>query len=319
MKILVTGGAGFIGSNFIRYLLNKYQDYKICNLDKLTYAGNLENLRDIQKHPRYKFIKGDIQNRKLVLDIMKQSDAVIHFAAESHVDNSIRDSNEFINTNVKGTQVLLDCAKICRINKFMYISTDEVYGTIKKGFSKEDDPFLPNSPYAASKAAAEMLARSYYQTFKVPIIITRSSNNFGPYQHTEKMMALFITNLLQGKKVPLYGDGLNIRDWIHVHDNCEAIDTVFHKGEIGEAYNIGGGNPKTNFEITTIILNALNKDDSYINFVKDRLGHDRRYALNINKIKKLGWKPKKPFDQALKATIEWYKMNRKWWLKLKKS
>lgn len=317
MKILVTGGAGFIGSNFIRYILNKYKNYKICNLDKLTYAGNLNNLKGIEKHPNYKFLKGDICNKRIVLDIMKQSDAVINFAAETHVDNSIRDSNEFVNTNTKGTQTLLDCAKICRIQKFMQISTDEVYGSIQKGSSKEEDQLEPNSPYAASKSAADMLTKAYQTTFKIPIIITRSSNNFGPYQHPEKMMPLFITNLLRGRKVPLYGNGLNIRDWIHVQDNCEAIDLTFHKGKIGEIYNVGGNNEKTNLEITKLLLKELGKDEEYIEFVKDRLGHDRRYSLNISKIKKLHWKPKKNFEKALKETIQWYRENRKWWLKLK--
>ncbi|MBL7147234.1 MAG: dTDP-glucose 4,6-dehydratase [Nanoarchaeota archaeon] len=317
MKILITGGAGFIGSNFIKYMLNKYKNYKICNLDKLTYAGNLDNLKDLENNPNYRFIKGDICKKKLVLDIMKQSDALINFAAETHVDNSIRDSNEFINTNTKGTQILLDCAKICRIQKFMQISTDEVYGSIQKGSSKEEDILAPNSPYAASKAAADMLTRAYHTTFNVPTLITRSSNNFGPYQHPEKMMPLFITNLLKGKKVPLYGNGLNIRDWIHVQDNCEATDLIFHKGKIGETYNIGGNNEETNIEITRILLKELDKDEKYIEFVKDRLGHDRRYSLNISKIKKLDWKPKKNFEQALKETIQWYRENRKWWLKLK--
>lgn len=317
MKILVTGGYGFIGSNFIRYMLNKYKNYKICNLDKITYAGNPDNLKDLEKHPNYKFIKGDICNKRLVLDIVKQSDVVINFAAETHVDNSIKDSNEFINTNVKGTQVLLDVAKICRIQKFIQISTDEVYGSIPKGSSKEEDNLEPNSPYSASKAAGDMLTRAYNTTFKVPTIITRSSNNYGPYQYPEKLIPLFITNLLSGKKVSLYGDGLNVRDWLHVQDNCEAIDFILHKGETGETYNIGGGNEKTNFEITTLILNELNKDDSYIEFVKDRLGHDRRYSLNISKLKKLGWKPKKNFEKYIKETINWYKENRKWWLKLK--
>lgn len=317
MKILVTGGAGFIGSNFIRYMLDKHKNYKICNLDKLTYAGNLDNLKDLENHPRYRFVKGDICNKRLVLDVIKHSDAVINFAAETHVDNSIKDSNEFINTNVKGTQTLLDCAKLCRIQKFIQISTDEVYGSIQRGSSKEEDKLEPNSPYAASKAAADMLTKSYHVTFKVPIIITRSTNNFGPYQYPEKLIPLFITNLLSGKKVPLYGDGLNVRDWLHVRDNCEAIDLILHKGEIGETYNMGGENEKNNFEITKLILKELNKDDSYIEFVKDRPGHDRRYSLNISKIKKLKWKPKKNFEKCIKETINWYRENRKWWLKLK--
>lgn len=317
MNILVTGGCGFIGSNFIHYMLNKHKDYKICNLDKLTYAGNLDNLKDFERHPRYRFIKGDICNKRLVLDIVKQSDAIINFAAETHVDNSIKDSNEFINTNIKGTQILLDVAKLCRIQKFIQISTDEVYGSIKKGSSKEEDKLEPNSPYSASKAAADMLVRSYNVTFKVPAVITRSSNNYGPYQYPEKLIPLFITNLMSGKKVPLYGDGLNVRDWLNVQDNCEAIDSILHKGEIGEIYNIGGASEKTNFEITKLVLKELNKDDSYIEFVKDRPGHDRRYSLNISKLKKMGWKPKKNFEKGIKETVKWYRENRKWWLKLK--
>lgn len=318
MNILVTGGCGFIGTNFIRYILDKHENYKVCNVDKLTYGGNLENLKDLEKNSRYKFVKGDICNKNLVLDVMKQSDIVVHFAAESHVDNSIRDSNAFIHSNVKGTQTLLDAAKLCRIQKFIQISTDEVYGSIIKGSSKETDILEPNNPYSASKAAGDMLARAYNVTFNVPIIITRSSNNFGPYQHPEKLIPLFVTNLLRGKKVPLYGDGLNVREWLYVMDNCEAIDKVLHKGEIGEIYNIGGGTEQTNFEITKLLLKELGKDDSYVDFVKDRLGHDRRYALNISKIKKLGWKPKYSFEKALKETVNWYRENRKWWLKLKK-
>ncbi|MBM3200266.1 dTDP-glucose 4,6-dehydratase [Candidatus Woesearchaeota archaeon] len=316
MRILITGGCGFIGSNFIRHILDKYKDYKICNLDKLTYAGNLENLKDLETHPRYKFVRGDICNKKLVFDIMKHSNAVINFAAETHVDNSIKDSNEFINTNIKGTQTLLDAAKLCNIRRFIQISTDEVYGSTNKP-SKEEDTLEPNSPYAASKASADMLARAYNVTFKVPTVITRSSNNFGPYQHPEKLIPLFTTNLLSGKKVPLYGDGLNVRDWMYVIDNCEALDLILHQGETGHIYNLGGGNEKTNFEITKLILRELGRDDSCIEFVKDRLGHDRKYSLNTSKIRKMGWKPKHSFESALKETISWYRENRKWWLRLK--
>ncbi|MBU4502675.1 MAG: dTDP-glucose 4,6-dehydratase [Nanoarchaeota archaeon] len=317
MNILVTGGCGFIGSNFVRYMLDNHKNYKICNIDKLTYGGNLENLKDIEKNPKYNFIKGDICNKNLVLDIMKQSDVVVHFAAESHVDNSIRDSNAFIHSNVKGTQTLLDAAKLCRIQKFIQISTDEVYGSITKGSSKEIDILEPNNPYSASKAAGDMLARAYNITFDVPTIITRSSNNFGPYQHPEKLIPLFVTNLLRGKKVPLYGDGLNVREWLYVIDNCEAIDKILHKGQIGEIYNIGGGTEQTNFEITKLLLKELDKDDSYVDFVKDRPGHDRRYSLNISKMKKMGWEPKYDFKEAIKETAKWYRENRKWWLKLK--
>lgn len=319
MKLLITGGLGFIGSNFIRQMMNKYPDYKIVNLDKMTYAGNPENLKDIEKNPNYKFVRGDISDEKLVNELVsgEKPDAIVHFAAESHVDRSIHGSLDFVQTNVMGTRVLLDAAKNNKIGRFVYISTDEVYGDIEVGAFKEDDPFRPNSPYSASKAAGDLLARAYFKTFKLPVVITRSSNNYGPYQYPEKLMPLFITNILEGKKVPLYGDGLNIRDWLYVLDNCAGIDTVLHKGTDGEAYNIGGDNERTNREITDIILKELGKDESWIEYVKDRPGHDRRYALDSSKIKKLGWEPKYDFETAIREKVSWYKNNADWWKRIK--
>lgn len=315
MNILVTGGAGFIGSNFIRYITKKYPKYKVCNLDKLTYAGNLDNLKGTS--PNHKFVLGDICNKQLVEGIMKQTDVVVHFAAESHVDRSINDPFVFTKTNAIGTQVLLEAARKFKVKRFIHISTDEVYGSIAKGSFKETDPLKPNSPYSASKAAADLLARSYFVTYNLPVIITRSSNNFGPYQHPEKLIPLFLTNLLENKKVPLYGDGKNVRDWLYVKDNCEAIDFVMHHGVPGEIYNIAAKNEKSNIEITKLLLRELKKDKSYINYVKDRLGHDRRYSLDCKKINKLGWKPRFTFKKAIKETILWYKNNEKWWKKLK--
>jgi len=317
MKILVTGGCGFIGSNFIRGMLKKYPAYKIVNLDKLTYCGNPDNLRDIENDKRYTFIKGDICDKKAVDKIIKDCDAVINFAAESHVDRSISDASEFIRTNIQGVYVLLEAAKKHNIKRFIQISTDEVYGSIAKGSFKETSSLRPNSPYSAAKAGGDHLSLSYYKTFKLPVIITRSSNNFGPYQYPEKIIPLFITNLLENKKVPLYGDGLNVRDWLYVADNCSAIDLVLHKGKIGEVYNIGGNFEIPNIELTKIILKNLGKTDKMIHYVSDRLGHDRRYSLDSSKVRKLGWKPSKSFDTAIKETINWYKNNTTWWQKLR--
>lgn len=318
-NILVTGGMGFIGSNFIRYMLKKHPDYNYINLDKLTYAGNPDNLRDVINKENYKFVKGDICDKNIVQGIMENVDAVVHFAAESHVDKSIGNPDAFINTNIYGTYVLLELGKEFNINKFIMISTDEVYGSIPLGkSSKENDAIVPRSPYAASKASAECLAYSYYTTYNLPVIITRSSNNFGPYQYPEKVIPLFITNLLEDKKIPLYGDGKNIRDWLYVKDNCEAIDMVLQNGKNGDIYNIAGNNEKQNIEIANLIIKLMNKDKDYIEYVEDRPGHDRRYSLNCSKIKdELDWTPKYDFYEFMRKTVEWYKVNEWWWKKLK--
>ena len=317
MQVLVTGGLGFIGSNFIRHILHKYPDYKITNLDKMTYCGNPENLKDIEKNKNYDFVKGDICDVKIVDKLAKGKDIVLNFAAETHVDRSIDDPKSFIKTDVDGTHTLLEAAKKYNVKRFVQISTDEVYGSIEKGSFTEESPLNPNSPYSASKAGGDLIARSYNKTFGVPVIITRSSNNFGPYQYPEKLMPLFITNLLEGKKVPVYGDGLNVRDWLYVIDNCEAIDFVMHKGAIGEVYNIGADNEKTNIEITKLLLKELGKDESSVEFIKDRPGHDRRYSIVSSKLRKLGWNPRFKFEAALKDTISWYKNNQNWWKKIK--
>ena len=314
MKLLVTGGAGFIGSCFVRHILNKYPDYKVVNLDLLTYCGNLANLDDVKDNPNYTFVHGDICDKKLVSDIIPEVDCVVNFAAESHVDNSIKNPEIFIETNVKGTLNLLQAAKEQGIDRFLQVSTDEVYGSLgKTGYFYETTPLAPNSPYSASKASADLLVRAYYETYKLPVLNTRCSNNYGPYQYPEKLIPFFISRLLKGKKVPVYGDGLNVRDWLYVYDHCEAIDTVLHKGKIGEIYNIGGHNEKTNLEITKLILNAMGKDDSYIEYVEDRLGHDRRYAISNDKItSELGWKPSLTFEEGIKITIDWYLNNTQW-------
>ncbi len=286
-KILVTGGAGFIGSNFIRYMLNKYEDYKIINLDLLTYAGNLENLKDVEDNPNYEFIKGDIADRGLVNALFEKYnfDYVINFAAESHVDRSIEDPGIFVKTNIMGTQVLLDAAKKYGVEKYLQVSTDEVYGALgPTGMFTEKTPLAPNSPYSASKASADLLVRAYYKTFGLPVNITRCSNNYGPYQFPEKLIPLMIANALEDKNLPVYGDGLQVRDWLHVKDHCSAIDTVLHKGKIGEVYNVGGNNEKKNIEIVKLILEKLGKPESLIKYVKDRPGHDRRYAIDNTKI-----------------------------------
>jgi len=308
--ILVTGGAGFIGSHFIRYILRKYKDYRIINLDKLTYAGNLDNLKDIEKNSRYKFIKGDICNRNLVETIFKKEkpNFLVHFAAATHVDRSILNPKIFIKTNILGTQVLLETARRYGIEKFQHISTDEVYGSVKEGRFKEINPLLPNSPYSASKAGADFLVRSYFKTFNLPALISRSCNNFGPCQYPEKLIPLFIANLLKNRKVPLYASGENIREWVYVEDNCRAIDLVLHKGRLGEIYNIGSNCLKTNLEVTKMLLRLLNKDETFIKYVPDRPGHDFRYCLDTSKIRKeLNWKPKYSFEKGIKKTIEFYK------------
>ncbi len=314
MKLLVTGGAGFIGSCFIRYMLGKYPDYKIINLDALTYAGNLESLDDIKDNPNYRFVRGNICNFELVSMIMENVDAVINFAAESHVDRSITGPEIFVETNIKGTLNLLQCAKQSNVPRYIQISTDEVYGTLgETGYFTEDTPLAPNSPYSASKASADLLVRSYFETYKMPVIITRCSNNYGPYQYPEKLIPFFISLLLRGEKVPVYGDGLNVRDWLYVYDHCSAIDAVLHNGRVGEVYNIGGNNEKSNLEITRLILNALDKGEDSIRFVDDRPGHDRRYAMCSDKIQnELGWHPSVTFEEGLNNTIDWYLHNQEW-------
>ena len=316
-KILVTGGAGFIGSNFIRYILNKYPDYQIINLDKLTYCANLDNLKDVENNPNYKFVRGDICSLRIVDKVVKGCDIIINFAAESFVDKSIINPSEFIRTNVRGTYALLETAKEHKISLFCQISTDEVYGSTEEGSFREEDPLYPNSPYAASKAAADLLARSYFITYKLPVVITRSSNNFGAFQYPEKVIPLFITNLLEEKRVPLYGDGLHIRDWLYVLDNCEAIDLITHRGKAGEIYNVGGQNELTNLELTQFILKELGKKEGMIEYVADRPGHDRCYSLNCDKVKALGWQPRYDFKDALRETITWYRNNKNWWQRLK--
>ncbi len=314
MKILVTGGAGFIGSCFIRHMLKSHPDYKIINFDCLTYAGNIENLDDIKNNPNYSFIKADICDKKAVDRAVSEVDCVINFAAESHVDRSILNPEIFIETNIKGTLNLLDCAKKRGIQRYLQVSTDEVYGTLgKDGYFTENTPLAPNSPYSASKAGADMLVRSYFETYKTPVLITRCSNNYGPYQYPEKLIPFFISKLLKGEKVPLYGDGLNVRDWLYVYDHCRAIDTVLHKGREGEVYNVGGHNEKSNIEITKIILKEMGRDENSIEYVKDRLGHDRRYAIDNTKITtELDWEPSLTFEEGIKLTINWYLNNIEW-------
>lgn len=313
-KILVTGGAGFIGNCFIRHVLKKHPDYKIINLDALTYAGNIANLDDVKDNPNYKFVHGDICDKKLVEDLMPEVDTIVNFAAESHVDRSITGPEIFIDTNVKGTLNLLQNAKKFGIDRYLQVSTDEVYGSLgATGYFYETTPLAPNSPYSASKASADMLVRAYHETYGMPTLNTRCSNNYGPYQYPEKLIPFFISLLLKGEKVPVYGDGLNVRDWLYVYDHCEAIDVVLHKGKIGEVYNIGGHNEKTNMEITKLILAAMGKDESSIKYVQDRLGHDRRYAISNDKItSELGWKPSLTFEEGIKITIDWYLNNQDW-------
>jgi dTDP-glucose 4,6-dehydratase len=319
MSILVTGGCGFIGSNFIRYLLGKQQSATIFNLDKLTYAGNPANLRDISSDGRYRFIHGDICDPVLVKDLLQREKirTIIHFAAESHVDRSISDASDFIRTNVLGTFTLLDAALSAHVDRFIHISTDEVYGSTRKGSFRETDPLNPSSPYSSSKASSDLIARSYCITHGLPVLITRCTNNYGPYQYPEKLIPLFVTNLLEGKKIPVYGTGENVRDWIHVLDHCRAIDCVLNQGTPGEIYNIGSDNERSNIDITQMILNALGKDESCIEYVKDRLGHDFRYSLDSSKLKSLGWRPEYSFEKGLRETVEWYTANEWWWHPLK--
>ena len=319
-KLLVTGGTGFIGSNFIHYVLRNHDDLELTNLDKLTYAGNLENLHDIEDDGRYRLIRGDIADRDLIHKVLSNHfDIIVNFAAESHVDRSIMDPSPFIKTNVEGTQVLLEGAKQHGVGLFLQVSTDEVYGSLgAEGKFSEESPLLPNSPYAASKAAADFLCHAYYHTYGLPVIITRSSNNYGPFQFPEKLIPLAITNALEDKPIPIYGDGRNVRDWIHVDDNCCALDVIIQEGRIGEIYNIGGSDERTNLELVRMILAILGKPDSLTTFVTDRLGHDYRYALDITKIdRELGWRPDYPFDEALKDTVNWYIEHESWWRRIK--
>lgn len=320
MRVLVTGGAGFIGSNFIRYVLTKLSDWEIINFDKLTYAGNLENLADIANNSRYSFVKGDICDPRAVEETvarLSRSDMVVNFAAETHVDRSILSAGSFVQTDVYGTFVLLEAMKKFKISRYLHVSTDEVYGSIEKGSFTEESPLHPNSPYAASKAGGDLLVRAYHETYGLPVIITRSSNNYGPFHYPEKIIPLFITNALEGKKLPLYGDGKNVRDWLYVEDNCEAIDLVLQKGKTGEVYNIGGGNERQNIEITKFILKEMGISEDFIEPVKDRPGHDRRYSVDCSKVKKLGWQPRTNFEEGLKQTIKWYQANQAWWKKIK--
>jgi dTDP-glucose 4,6-dehydratase len=312
MRLFVTGAAGFIGSNYARYVLATSDD-QVTVYDALTYAGNLASLRDLEDNPRFSFVKGDICDRGAVSDAMQGHDAVVHFAAESHVDRSIVNPDAFISTNCGGTNVLCDVARRLGVERFLHISTDEVYGSIDVGSFRERDVLGPRSPYSASKAASDLIALSYLETYGLPVVVSRSSNNFGPYQYPEKVIPLFVTNLLDGRKVPLYGDGLNVRDWCFVEDNCAGVDLVLRRGVTGEIYNIGAGNEITNRELTDRLLALCGRDESFVEYVTDRLGHDRRYSISIEKIRGLGWRPTRDLGDALAATVEWYAANRWWW------
>jgi dTDP-glucose 4,6-dehydratase len=320
VNVLVTGGAGFIGSNFVRYALERHADWRVTTLDKLTYAGRRENLHDVMDHPRHIFVKGDIGDAPVSGPLVEQSEIVVHFAAETHVDRSIRAAGEFIRTDVEGTFVLLEAARRApALRRFVQISTDEVYGSVANGASKETDELKPRNPYAASKAGADRLAYSYWCTYDVPVVITRASNNYGPYQFPEKVIPLFVTNLVDDIPVPLYGDGRNVRDWLHVDDHCRAIDLLIERGGNGEVYNIGGGNEVMNVELTRRILHALDKPQSLIKPVPDRPGHDRRYCLDATKLRTLGWTPQIEFEDGLRRTIDWYRGNERWWRPIKEN
>ncbi|MFR3569638.1 MAG: dTDP-glucose 4,6-dehydratase [Paraclostridium sordellii] len=319
-NILVTGGAGFIGGNFVHYMVNKYPEYKIVNLDALTYAGNLETLKDVENKPNYKFVKGNISDREFIFNLFKEEhfDIVINFAAESHVDRSVENPGIFIETNIIGTQVLLDASKEFGVKRYHQVSTDEVYGDLPLDkpdlFFTEETPLNPSSPYSASKASADFLVNAYQRTFGLPTTISRCSNNYGPYHFPEKLIPLMISRALSNKSLPVYGNGQNVRDWLHVEDHCAAIDLIVHKGKVGEIYNVGGHNERTNLQVVKSILKALGKDESLITYVKDRPGHDLRYAIDPTKLEKeLGWKPKYNFDTGIAQTIQWYLDNRYWW------
>ncbi|WP_188399480.1 dTDP-glucose 4,6-dehydratase [Sporomusa sp. GT1] len=320
MRLMVTGGAGFIGSNFIRYMLSQCEEYTIINYDALTYAGNLENLRDLERNPAYTFVRGDITDAVLVDQIAGSGiDAIINFAAESHVDRSIDDPGIFVKTNVLGTQVLLNAARKNGVSKFIQVSTDEVYGSLgNEGLFTETNPLAPNSPYSASKSGADLLVRSYHETYGMDVNITRCSNNYGPYHFPEKLIPLVITNALENKEIPVYGDGLQVRDWLHVKDHCAAIALVLQSGRSGEMYNIGGNNERTNLQIVKTILHELGKPECLIRHVGDRLGHDRRYAIDAAKIRsELGWQPQYRFETGIRETVEWYLQNEPWWKRVK--
>jgi dTDP-glucose 4,6-dehydratase len=317
VRLLVAGGAGFIGSNFIRHVLRAHPDDTIVNFDKLTYAGNLQNLADVAGDPRYSFLHGDICDAKAVRDALPGVDAVVNFAAQSHVDRSLAEPDEFVRTDVFGVFTLLEAVRELRIPRFLHISTDEVYGSLAQGSARESDAVRPSNPYSASKAGGDLLALAYRHTHRVPVLITRSSNNFGPFQYPEKVIPLFITNALEGESLPLYGDGRNVRDWLYVLDNCEAIDLVLRRGADGEVYNIGGGHEVENVTLTRQILTLLGKPDSLIKPVPDRPGHDRRYSVDCAKIQALGWRPRHHFDEALAETVRWYREHEAWWRPLK--
>ncbi len=317
MHLLVTGGAGFIGSNFVRYVFTAHPDYRITVLDKLTYAGRLENLAEFAADPRFRFVRGDIADASVVNPLVAEVDAVVSFAAETHVDRSLLQPGSFITTDVYGVYVLLEAAKAYGLKRFLLVSTDEVYGQVLTGSSKETDNLDPRSPYSASKAGGELLARAYFASYGVPVLVTRGSNTFGPYQYPEKMLPLFVTNAIDDQPLPLYGDGLNVRDWLYVMDHCSGIDLVLHRGQPGEAYNVGGGNERTNLEMTERILALLGKPRSLIRHVADRPGHDRRYSLDCTKIRALGWRPAHAFDDALASTVRWYAENQSWWRTIK--
>jgi dTDP-glucose 4,6-dehydratase len=318
-SLLITGGAGFIGSNFVHYVLEKYPDGEVVVLDKLTYAGNLDSLRDVADDPRYSFVHGDICDSELVEGVVREHhiEAIVNFAAETHVDRSILEAGSFIQTDVYGTHVLLEAVRNFGLRRMLHVSTDEVYGSVTEGSSVETDNLLPNSPYSASKAGGDLMCRAYHVTYGVPVVITRGSNNFGPYQYPEKVIPLFITNALDNQPLPLYGDGLNVRDWLYVMDHCEAIDLMLREGRDGEVYNVGGDHELTNLELTEAILEKTGKPKSLIKFVEDRPGHDRRYSLDSSKIHGLGWRPRHAFDEALDRTVRWYAENRPWWERLK--
>ena len=317
MKLLVTGGSGFIGSNFVRHVLAAHPDDTLVNFDKLTYAGNPANLRDVEADPRYAFVHGDVCDAKLVRDVAHGVDAVVNLAASTHVDRSLMEPDEFLKTDVFGVFTLLEAVKDLRIPRFVHISTDEVYGSVERGSSRESDPLRPTNPYSASKAGGDLLALAYWHTHRVPVLITRSSNNFGPCQYPEKVTPLFITNALEDRPLPLYGDGRNVRDWLYVLDNCAAIDLVLRKGREGEVYNIGGGHEVENIVLTRQILHLLGKPETLIQPVKDRPGHDRRYSVDSKKIHQLGWAPRHRFGDALAATVAWYREHEAWWRPLK--